>query len=130
LKDFAWAPCGSWLVDAAGDLAETSNVSLESEKSLIESILKASAEDWKLYPVGAGLEELIGSVARPELEVVAERRVMEAIRRTLLGDFTYRPTVTAFLTGNVLDILVFFGNQKIAAARVSQEGVQILDPAR
>lgn len=79
MVDFRWQSNGGILIDGTGDIACTSNNTLESEIDIVRSRLKAALNGWKLYRIGADLQERIGQFINPELDVALKRQVFESM---------------------------------------------------
>lgn len=116
--DFRWTSNGGILLDGNGDIAYASSA-LETVQDMVRSRLKAALRGWKLYTIGADLQNRVGSILSNELEVGLRRQVQSALTRDFLpaGTFDIR-TVT---NGNIINIYVYLKESLIATASVDKD---------
>jgi len=88
-------------VDGTGDIACTSNGTLDSTIDIVRSRLKAALDGWRLYRIGADLQERVGQFINPELDIAIKRQVYEAM------------TCDGFLPKNVLQVETLAYDKKV-----------------
>jgi hypothetical protein len=89
--DFRWTSQGGVLIDGSGDIAMTVTPQEELE-TMVATRLKAAVDGWKLYRIGAGLDDFKGSSIgiNQNTELAIQRRVTSDLTNELLpaGSFT------------------------------------------
>jgi hypothetical protein len=113
--DFKWMSQGGVLLDG-GDLALCDP--LEGLKDMVRTRLKAALHAWKLYAIGADLEDFIGNAITPELEVSLRRQVVNALQKDLLPRGSFQ--VKTLATGQHIAVMVYISSQLTATATISQ----------
>ena len=86
--DLKWMSQGGVLLDG-GDIALCDP--LEGIKDMVRTRLKAALNAWKLYAIGADLEDFIGNAISDELEVSLRRQVVNASRSPSLRPLKNSP---------------------------------------
>ena len=84
MRDFRWMSNGGLLIDGTGDIACTDPTSLESIISIVRSRVKAAVDGWKLYRIGAGLQDRLGDTVDEEVEISIRRQVIQALTSDFL----------------------------------------------
>lgn len=77
--DLRWTSHGGLLLDGTGDSAATASA-LGELGAVVATRLKAGPRSWKLYAIGAGLDDMIGSSVgiNQNTELAIQRRVLSA----------------------------------------------------
>lgn len=116
MPDFRWQSLGGCLLDGNGDIAMAAPA--ESALDMIRTRLKADLNGWKLYPIGADLQNLVGQTMAPELETTIQRQVSVALTNQLLspGQFEVQ-TVTV---SNMIDVYVYIQRQLLLTLQVNK----------
>ena len=85
---------------------------------MVTTRLKAALDGWKLYPIGADLENLLGSTVAAELELSIQRQVRASLSLDFLplGSFTVSTLVVGPQT---VQVFVYVHNQLVATTTVS-----------
>lgn len=114
-NDLKWMSNGGLLLDGNGDLAVTSG--METVISMVRTRLKAAVDGYKLYRIGAGLDDFPGSTSDVEAEIAIRRRVMQAISNGYIPTNTF--TVTTLRLGGEIQVYIYLKDQLIASATVN-----------
>jgi hypothetical protein len=110
--DFRWMEFGGIYLDPSGDIALTSAATLDSVRDIVESRLKAAANGWKLYPIGADLEARLGEVTDPEFTLSLQRQVTDALSNGFLPTNSFQVKVLPYRTR--VEVLVYLQNTLLA----------------
>jgi len=110
--DFRWMEFGGIYLDPSGDIALTSAATLDSVRDIVESRLKAAANGWKLYPIGADLEARLGEVTDPEFTLSLQRQVTDALSNGFLPTNSFQVKVLPYRTR--VEVLVYVQNTLLA----------------
>lgn len=84
MRDFKWQSFGGLLIDGSGDIACTDPNSTESIHSVVRSRIKAALNGWKLYKIGADLQNRIGETVSQETEIGIRRQVSQCLSSSFL----------------------------------------------
>lgn len=114
--DYKWMSNGGLLLDGQGDVAFTST-SMETIIDMVRTRLKAAVDGWKLYRIGAGLDEFPGNTSNSEMEVAIRRRVLSTISNGYIPTSMF--TVSTIRLGGEIQVFVYLNDQLIAEASVS-----------
>ena len=74
--------------------------------------LKAAANGWKLYPIGADLEARLGEVTDPEFTLSLQRQVTDALSNGFLPTNSFQVKVLPYRTR--VEVLVYLQNTLLA----------------
>jgi hypothetical protein len=113
--DYKWMSQGGLLLDGAGDIAFT-NTSLETIVTMVRSRLKSAINGWKLYRIGAGLDDFPGDTSNAAEEISIRRRVLTAISSGYLPVSLF--TVSTLRLGSEIQVYVYLSNQLIAQSTI------------
>jgi hypothetical protein len=93
--DLRWTSHGGLLVDGTGDIAVTTSA-MEELQTMVATRLKAGPRSWKLYPIGAGLDSVIGASTgiNQNTELAIQRRCLAATSDLLPAGSLKVQTVT------------------------------------
>jgi hypothetical protein len=115
---------GGILLDGTGDIALTDPMGLESIQDMVRTRLKAALNGWKLYSIGADLQNCLGNTAIEELETAMSQQVHQSLTKSFLRAGTFQvetiiePTVGN--SGATATIYVFLNNSLLATVQVQQ----------
>jgi len=117
MTDFRWMSQGGLVLDSTGDISFTASP-WECLTAMVNTRLKAALDGWKLYRIGADLENLIGTTVAAELELSIQRQVQASLSQDFLptGSFTVS---TLVVEPQTVQVFVYVQNQLIAATTVS-----------
>lgn len=121
-NDFAWMSQGGLLLDGTGDISLSGGI--DTVVSMVRTRLKAAVDGWKLYKIGAGLDQFPGSTADAEAEVAIQRQVLNAISSGFLPTNVFRVTTLRF--GNVIQVYVYLSDQLIGQASVNFNNTNVV----
>jgi hypothetical protein len=117
MTDFRWMSQGGLVLDSTGDISFTASP-WECLAAMINTRLKAALDGWKLYAIGADLENLIGTTVAAELELSIQRQVQASLSQDFLPTGVF--TVSTLVVGpQTVQVFVYVQNQLIAATTVS-----------
>jgi hypothetical protein len=117
MTDFRWMSQGGVLLDATGDISFTASP-WECLSAMINTRLKAAIDGWKLYAIGADLENLIGTTVNAELELSIQRQVQASLSQDFLPTGAFK--VSTILVGpQTVQVFVYVQNQLVASTTVS-----------
>jgi len=114
-NDLKWMSGGGLILDGNGDLAITTG--METVISMVRTRLKAAIDGWKLYRIGAGLDDFPGNTSNTETEIAIRRRVMQSISDGYIPTNVF--TVTTLRLGDEIQVLVYLKDQVVAQATVN-----------
>jgi hypothetical protein len=120
MVDFRWMSNGGLLIDGSGDIACTSADSKESKIDVVRSRLKAALDGWKLYPIGADLDNLRGQTIDEELEKAIHRQVTRCLSNEFLPEGSFQVETLADI--DRIHVFVYIEGQLAASATVSTKG--------
>jgi len=117
MVDFRWMSKGGLVLDSTGDISLTATP-WECLATMVNTRLKAAIDGWKLYQIGADLENLIGTTVAAELELSIQRQVQSALSQDFLPTGSF--TVSTLLVGpQTIQVFVYVQNQLVASTTVS-----------
>lgn len=118
MRDFRWQSNGGLLIDGSGDIACTDPGSMESIQDIVRSRLKAAVDGWKLYRIGAGLNERLGSTVGPETEIALRRQVTQCLTNSFLPAGSFK--VETLSDTDRIHVFVYVNQQLIGKAVVNK----------
>ena len=110
------------MLDGTGDIAITPPDGAESLIAMVRTRVKASLNAWKLYAIGADLQERIGDVGvenYPETQVAIQRQVTRALTADSflsVGSFQ----VETLPDADRIHVFVYIGRNLITSVTLSQ----------
>ena len=110
--DWSWQSNGDLLVSGDGDILTTDPGTLASITDMVRTRLKAAVDGWKLYRIGAGLEQRIGDTVSAELEIVCRRQVQQALTNNFLPAGTFK--VMSLVDGSKITLFVYLNNSLLS----------------
>jgi len=113
--DYKWMSQGGLLTDGSGDIAFTSSPT-ECAIAMVRTRLKSAVDGWKLYQIGAGLDDFPGDTSDAAMEITIKRRVMQAITRNYLPSSVFDITTLRF--GGEIQVYVYMNQNLVATASV------------
>ena len=117
MTDFRWMSQGGLVLDSTGDIAFTASP-WECLTAMVNTRLKAALNGWKLYQIGADLDNLLGSTVAAELELSIQRQVQASLSQDFLPTGSF--TVSTLPVGNQdTHVFVYIQNQMVASTTVS-----------
>lgn len=90
MRDLRWMSSGGLLIDGSGDIACTDSNSLESTHSVVRSRLKAALNGFKLYKIGADLQNRIGDTVSQETEIGIRRQITQCLSTNFLSTGSFQ----------------------------------------
>jgi hypothetical protein len=111
--DYKWMSQGGLLLDGKGDITLTSSAA-ETVISMVRTRLKSAVDGWKLYRIGAGLDDFPGDTSDRAEEVAIQRRVLASISAGYLPQSVFQ--VATIRLGNEIQVFVYLNKQLIAQA--------------
>lgn len=114
--DYKWMSQGGLMLDGTGDLAFTSS-GIETIVSMVRTRLKTAVDGYKLYRIGAGLDDFPGDTSDSVEETAIQRRVVTAISAGFLPQSVFQ--VSTLRLGGDIQVYVYLNNQLIAQTTVS-----------
>ena len=114
-NDFAWMSQGGLFLDGAGDIQISSG--METIVSMVRTRLKAAVDGWKLYRIGAGLDQFPGNTSDAEVEVAIQRQALAAVSNGFLPASAFQ--VTTLRLGNEIQVYVYLRDSLIGTASVN-----------
>lgn len=120
MRDFRWQQNGGVLLDGSGDFALSSADGRESLYDMIRSRLKAAVNGWRLYQIGAGLQDYIGRTVDLETELAIKRSVARALQLDFLQQGTFQ--VETIAVADIITIFVYLNAQLVAQATLNEDG--------
>jgi len=114
-NDFAWMSQGGLLLDGTGDIQISSG--METIVSMVRTRLKSAVDGWKLYRIGAGLDQFPGNTSDAEAEVAIQRQVLAAVSNGLLPPSAF--LVTTLRLGSEIQVYVYLRDSLIGTASVN-----------
>ena len=121
MVDFQWQSQGGLLIDGTGDIACTSESTIDSAVDIVRSRLKAALNGWKLYAMGADLQAGVGEAVGPELELTLKRQVTQSLSDGFLPRGSFQ--VETLSMGGLIRVLVYLNGQMVVQAAVAPGGV-------
>jgi len=119
LEDFGWTSRGGLMLDGSGDIAMTAVDGADSLISMVRTRVKAELRAWKLYTIGADLQNRVGDLMGPELEIAIQRQVTRALTAdNLLPAGSFQVQTLPDL--NRMYVLVYIGQTLITSVTLSQ----------
>jgi hypothetical protein len=120
--DWRWQSNGGILLDGTGDIALTSGDGVESLYDMVRTRLKAALSGWKLYPIGAGLQDFIGQGmdANMELELDIKRQVSRSLMFEFLPKGSFQ-LETLSMPGQI-NLYVYLSGELLAMATITSAG--------
>lgn len=113
-NDFKWMSNGGLLLDGTGDLSVS--MGMDTIVSMVRTRLKSAVDGWKLYNIGAGLDEFPGNTSDSEAEVAIRRRVLGAISNGYIPTSSFQ--VSTIRLGGTIQVFVYLNSTLIADATV------------
>jgi hypothetical protein len=92
----------------------------ESLGDMIRTRLKADANGWKLYDIGADLVSRVGSTIDAELQASITRSVQTVLQNRLLRPGTF--SVKTVPMGGLIKVYVYVQQSLVATVQVSKDG--------
>lgn len=120
MRDWRWQANGGVLLDGTGDMALSGADGRESLYDMVRTRLKAAVNGWKLYQIGAGLQERIGDPMGVELEMALKRQVARALTAEFLPKGAFQTEVIS--TGELITIFVYVNKSLVAQALLANDG--------
>lgn len=118
MADFRWTSQGGTLVDGNGDIATTVSATEELE-SMAATRIKAAFNSWKLYQIGANLQQFIGSSTGINQNTVLS--IQRAVTASLTNQFLPAGsfTVQTVVLGKEVQILVYLAGKLLVSQTVT-----------
>jgi hypothetical protein len=79
--------------------------------------LKAAVDAWKLYAIGAGLDDFIGSPVNANTELSIQRAVTASLSRDFLPSGSF--TVQTLAIGSTIEVYVYIKQTLLASTTVT-----------
>lgn len=114
--DFKWMSNGGFLLDGSGDLALTDSP-MECAISMVRSRVKSAIDGWKLYRIGAGLDDFPGSTSNATTEIAIQRRILSALSNKYLPSHSF--DVKTLRLGSEIQVFVYLNKQLVIQATVN-----------
>ena len=114
IEDFKWTSRGGLLLDGSGDIAITDPDGADSLISMVRTRVKAELRAWKLYAIGADLQNRVGDLMGPELEIAIQRQIARALTAdNLLSRGSFQ--VETLPDGNLMHVFIYVGQKLITS---------------
>jgi hypothetical protein len=114
--DFKWMSRGGLLIDSSGDISFNATT-LESIQDMIATRLKAAANGWQSYTIGADLESLIGSTDPEEIEIAIQKQITQSLTNQFLQKGSF--TVQTISSGKLVNVYVYIQETLVASTSVN-----------
>ena len=118
--DFSWQTNGGVLIDSTGDIAFTST-DWECLTDMVVTRVKTTLNGWKLYSIGANLQQLVGSSSTKNTISNIESQIQQQVTLALTHNFLPQGsfTVSTIPLGNIIKVYVFIKNTLLASTTVT-----------
>lgn len=116
--DYKWMSNGGLVSDGSGDISFTDSP-IECATAMVRSRLKAAIDGWKLYRIGAGLDDFPGNTSNSDIETAIRRRVISALSNKYLPASAF--DVRTIRLGSQIQVYVYLNKQLITQVTITPQ---------